>query len=439
MPNKNEILKNRDIYLKQLIAFQDTEPVKVITGIRRCGKSSLMKLMVRHLKESGVLDTQIIHINFESRDYSKMDSDNLYDFVKSKTLPDKRMYLLFDEIQRIENWEDTINAFRVDLDCDIYVTGSNACLLSSEYSTYLSGRYVEIKMLPLSFREFLDFHDYRLLPYLTPMGENRIRVQDDSGNVYDTRELFDAYMKYGGMPGIASVGWNQDVIFPLLDGVFSTVVIRDIMERELRRGQRQITDYVLLEKIVLFLADNIGNTTSLNTIGNTLVSERMLEKRNIKGKPAVNTISAYVGALIESYFFYEIKRFDIKGKEYLHTLGKYYIVDIGLRNYLLGYRDMDTGHVIENIVYFELLRRGFDVAVGKIGDKEVDFIATNADTKIYYQVTEEMSSEATRERELSPLRSIPDNYGKVVIVLNNFFTPTQDGIKIISLLDFLLS
>lgn len=439
MPNKNEILKNRDIYLKQLIAFQDTEPVKVITGIRRCGKSSLMKLMVRHLKESGVLDTQIIHINFESRDYSKMDSDNLYDFVKSKTLPDKRMYLLFDEIQRIENWEDTINAFRVDLDCDIYVTGSNACLLSSEYSTYLSGRYVEIKMLPLSFREFLDFHDYRLLPYLTPMGENRIRVQDDSGNVYDTRELFDAYMKYGGMPGIASAGWNQDIIFPLLDGVFSTVVIRDIMERELRRGQRQITDYVLLKKIVLFLADNIGNTTSLNTIGNTLVSERMLEKRNIKGKPAVNTISAYVGALIESYFFYEIKRFDIKGKEYLHTLGKYYIVDIGLRNYLLGYRDMDTGHVIENIVYFELLRRGFDVAVGKIGDKEVDFIAAKADTKIYYQVTEEMSSEATRERELSPLRSIPDNYGKVVIALNNFFTPTQDGIKIISLLDFLLS
>lgn len=439
MPNKNEILKNRDIYLKQLITFQDTEPVKVITGIRRCGKSSLMKLMVRHLKESGVLDAQIIHINFESHDYSKMNSDNLYDFVKSKTLPDKRMYLLFDEIQRVENWEDTINAFRVDLDCDIYITGSNACLLSSEYSTYLSGRYVEIKMLPLSFREFLDFHDYSLLPYLTPMGENRIRVQDDSGNVYDTRELFDAYMKYGGMPGIASAGWNQDIIFPLLDGVFSTVVIRDIMERELRRGNRQITDYVLLKKIVLFLADNIGNTTSLNTIGNTLVSERMLEKRNTKGKPAVNTISAYIRALIESYFFYEIKRFDIKGKDYLRTLGKYYIVDVGLRNYLLGYRDIDTGHVIENIVYFELLRRGFDVAVGKIGDKEVDFIATNADTKIYYQVTEEMSSEATRERELSPLRSIPDNYGKVVIVLNNFFTPTQDGIKIISLLDFLLS
>lgn len=439
MLRTNQPLKNRDLYLKQLIAFQDTEPVKVITGIRRCGKSSVMKLMIQHLKNSGMESSQILHMNFESHDYRKMDADSFYSYVRSKVLPDKRMYLFFDEVQRISNWEDTINAFRVDFDCDIYVTGSNAYLLSSEYSTYLSGRYIEIKMLPLSFQEFLDFHGYTVTAYQSPAGKTRKRVTSADGELYDIQDLFDAYMKYGGMPGIADVGLEQDKVLTLLDGIYSTVVVRDILERERRRGQRQITDAVLLRKIILFLADNIGNSTSLNSICNTLVSENMLENRSRQGKPAVNTISAYLGALLESYFFYEIKRFDIKGKDYLRTLGKYYIVDIGLRNYLLGYRDLDTGHAIENIVYFELLRRGYDVAIGKVDKKEVDFIATKADSKIYYQVTEEMSSEATRERELSPLRSIPDNYEKAVIVLDNHFRTTQDGIKIISLIDFLLA
>lgn len=439
MLRSNQPLKNRDLYLNQLIAFQDTEPVKVITGIRRCGKSSVMKLMIQHLKTCGKEDAQIIHMNFESFDYRKMDADAFYEYVRSKVLPDRRMYLFFDEVQRIANWEDTINAFRVDFDCDIYVTGSNAYLLSSEYSTYLSGRYVEIKMLPLSFREFIEFHGYTLTSYRSPAGAYRKRVQGTDGEVYELRDLFDAYMKYGGMPGLADVGLEQDKVLALLDGIYSTVVVRDILERERRRGQRQITDAELLRKIILFLADNIGNSTSLNSICNTLVSENMLENRSRQGKPAVNTISAYIGALLESYFFYEIKRFDIKGKDYLRTLGKYYIVDIGLRNYLLGYRDLDTGHAIENIVYFELLRRGYDVAIGKVDKKEVDFIATKADSKIYYQVTEEMSSEATRERELSPLRSIPDNYEKAVIVLDSHFRTTQDGIKIISLIDFLLA
>lgn len=439
MLRTNQPLKNRDLYLKQLIAFQDTEPVKVITGIRRCGKSSVMKLMIQHLKNSGIESSQILHMNFESHDYRKMDADGFYSYVRSKVLPDKRMYLFFDEVQRISNWEDTINAFRVDFDCDIYVTGSNAYLLSSEYSTYLSGRYIEIKMLPLSFREFLDFHGYTVTAYQSPAGETRKRVTSTDGELYDIQDLFDAYMKYGGMPGLADVGLEQDKVLTLLDGIYSTVVVRDILERERRRGQRQITDAELLRKIILFLADNIGNSTSLNSICNTLVSENMLENRSRQGKPAVNTISAYIGALLESYFFYEIKRFDIKGKDYLRTLGKYYIVDIGLRNYLLGYRDLDTGHAIENIVYFELLRRGYDVAIGKVDKKEVDFIATKADSKIYYQVTEEMSSEATRERELSPLRSIPDNYEKAVIVLDSHFRTTQDGIKIISLIDFLLA
>ena len=214
--------------------------------------------------------------------------------------------------------------------------------------------------------------------------------------------------------------------------------MRDILEREKRRGQRQITDPTLLSKIILFLADNIGSNTSFNTISNTLVSGKMLVDRSKQGKPANQTISAYVGALLESYMFYEIKRFDIKGKGELKTLGKYYIVDIGLRNYLLGYRDVDTGHVLENIVYFELLRRGYDVAIGKIDNKEIDFIATKDDEKIYYQVTEDMTSEKTRERELAPLKLVPDNYEKVVLVMRTDSTASVDGIKIKRVFDFLL-
>ena len=430
---KDRQLKARDIYLRQLLAFQDTEPVKVVTGIRRCGKSSLLKLMQRHLIEEGKLAEQIISMNFES-----MDVKTFYQYVKERILPEKKMYLFFDELQRLPKWEDAVNSFRVDFDCDIYITGSNAYLLSSEYSTYMGGRYVEIKMYPLSFREFLDFHGYALREHMASNGKLQKRIYDDDGEQVDPAELFEAYMHYGGMPGIADVGLDQERVLALLDGVYSTVVVRDILERERRRGQRQITDAELLRKIVLFLADNIGNNTSLNSISNTLVNENMLTNRPRQGKPATQTIAAYVAALKESYLFYDIKRFDVKGKEELRTLGKYYIVDIGLRNYLLGYRDIDTGHMIENIVYFELLRRGYDVAVGKVGTKEIEFIATKDSEKKYYQVTEEMYAESTRERELAPLQAIRDNYEKAVIALNVGTTASVDGIKIIRLLDFLL-
>jgi predicted AAA+ superfamily ATPase len=266
----------------------------------------------------------------------------------------------------------------------------------------------------------------------------RKRVYDANGESYDPQELLQAYMKFGGMPGIADVGLDTDKALTLLDGIYSTVVVRDILERERRRGQRQITDPDLLRKIIMFLADNIGNSTSITSIGNTLVDEKLLDMGKRKGKPAVQTIQAYVGALLESYVFYEIKRFDIKGRQYLRTLGKYYIVDIGLRNYLLGLRDMDMGHILENIVYFELLRQGYDVAIGKVGEKEVDFIATNAETKRYIQVTESMNAPSTRERELASLRNIRDNYEKIVIA-NECDNPiTQDGIKIVKLTDFLL-
>lgn len=431
-------LKNRDRYLKKLIGFQDTEPVKVITGIRRCGKSSLLKLMIRHLRETGIGQEQIVEMNFESHDFRRMTSDEVYHYVKNRAVPGKRMYLFFDELQRIDAWEDAVNSFRVDLDCDIYITGSNAYLLSSEYSTYLSGRCVEIKMLPLSFREFLDFHNFEVRETSSALGGTRRQVFDQSGERYDLREVFDAYLRFGGMPGIADVGLDQEKALSLLEGIYSTVVVRDILEREKRCGQRQITDSALLRKIVLFLADNIGSSVSVSSIGSTLMNEGLLEVGKRKGTPSAHTVQAYVGALLESYFFYEIKRFDIKGKEYLRTLGKYYIVDIGLRNYLLGFRNRDSGHAIENVVYFELLRRGYDVAIGKIDNQEVDFIATTADDKLYIQVTESMQSEDVRKRELSPLQKIRDNYEKIVLSLEPGLDTSYDGIKSLNLVDWLL-
>lgn len=431
-------LKKRDIYLNKLIGFQDTEPVKVITGIRRCGKSSLLKLMMQHLKNTGIRQEQIVEMNFEAFDFRNMSVDDVYNYVKERIISGKRMYLFFDELQRIEAWEEAVNAFRVEFDCDIYVTGSNAYLLPSEYSTYLSGRCVEIKMLPLSFREFLYFHGFEVRKVKSALGGLRKQVFDKSGAVYTLREAFDVYMRFGGMPGIADVGLDQEKALSFLDGIYSTVVVRDIIEREKRRGQRQITDAVLLRKIILFLADNIGSSVSITSIGNTLVNEGLLAYGKRQGAPSTHTVQAYVNTLLESYFFYEIKRFDIKGKANLRTLGKYYIVDIGLRNYLLGFRNRDSGHVIENVVYFELLRRGYDVAIGKIGNAEVDFIATKADDKKYIQVTESMLGEDVRKRELAPLQAIQDNYEKIVLSLEPGLDNTYDGIKSENLMEWLL-
>lgn len=431
-------LKRRDLYMNKIIAFQDTEMVKVITGIRRCGKSSLMKLMAAHLRESGIAEGQIVEMNFESMSFSEMDARSFYDYVKERVVPGKRTYLFFDEVQKVHGWEDAVNSFRIDFDCDIYITGSNAHLLSSELSTYLSGRYIEIKVLPLSFKEFLDFHGYEVSERKSPAGGIRKRISDADGEIYEARELFDAYVRFGGMPMLADVGLETERAMAILDGVYSAVVVRDILEREKRKGRRTIADPILLRKIIMFLADNIGNNVSATSVGNTLVNEGLLESRDRRAKPAVQTIQTYIQALTEAYVFYEIKRFDIKGKEYLRTLGKYYIVDIGLRNYLLGFRDGDSGHILENIVYFELLRRGYDVAIGKIDNQEVDFIATKADEKKYIQVTESMNAPETKERELAPLRKIRDSYEKIVIALECDLTQTQDGIKIVRALDYLL-
>ena len=402
-------LKKRDLYLNKIIAFQDTEPVKVVTGIRRCGKSSLLKLMTLHLKETGITNDQILEMNFESYAYKNMTSDSFYEYVKQHIVPNKRMYFFFDEVQRVPDWEDAVNSFRVDFNCDIYVT------------------------------EFLTFHDFEIRETKSALGGTRKQAYDKMGEHYELREVFDAYMRFGGMPGIADIGLDQEKALVLLDGIYSTVIMRDILERENRRGQKRVTDPILLKKITMFLADNIGNNISISSIGNTLVNEGLLEDKNRKGTPSAHTVQTYINALLESYFFYDIKRFDIKGKEFLRTLGKYYIVDIGLRNYLLGFRDRDSGHAIENVVYFELLRRGYDVSIGKIDNLEVDFIATKADDKLYVQVTESMTSEDVRNRELAPLQKINDNYEKIVLSLNTGMDSSYEGIKSINLLDWLIS
>lgn len=431
-------LRKRDLYLNKLVAFRDTEPVKVITGIRRCGKSSLLKLMAAHLRETGVSAEQILEMNFESFAYRTMTAEAFYQYVKERVIPEKRMYFFFDELQRMEGWEDAVNAFRVDFDCDIYVTGSNAYLLSSEYSTYLAGRCVEIRMLPLSFAEFLEFHGFAIKETASALGGTRRAAFTADGERYELRDVFDAYLRFGGMPGIADVGLDQEKALALLEGIYSTVVMRDILEREKRRGVRQLTDADLLVKIIRFLADNIGSSISLSSIGNTLSSEGLLEEGKRRGKPSTHTVQAYVNALLEAYFFYDIKRFDIKGREFLRTLGKYYVVDIGLRNYLLGFRDRDRGHVLENVVYLELLRRGYDVAVGKVGDGEVDFIAVKAEEKLYIQVTESMMSEDVRARELAPLRKIKDNYEKLVLSLDTGLDASYEGIRSMNVIHWLL-
>lgn len=423
----------RDSYLKKLIAFQDTELIKVITGIRRCGKSSLLELMREHLKKQGVSQKQIISINFESMAFSEMTVNELYKSVSEKVIKGKKMYLFFDEVQLMKDWQKAINSFRVDFDCDIYITGSNAYLLSSELSTYLSGRYVEIKVLPLSFAEFITFQGYTISERKLPDGSTKKVLYDKEQEQADLRDMFDMYIKYGGMPSIADVGLDEEKVAAVLDGIYSAVIVRDILERGKRKNTRNVNDPLLLRKLMMFLADNIGNNTSANSITNTLINEKLID-----AKPAVQTVSAYIDALTESFVFYEIQRFDIKGKEYLRTLGKYYIVDMGLRNYLLGYKSGDSGHILENIVYFELLRRGYSVSVGKIDNKEIDFIATKTNEKKYIQVTESMVSPETKERELTPLKMVQDNYEKLVITMDKPLTTDEDGIKIVNALEWLV-
>lgn len=406
-------LISRPEYLNQLIQNKDVDLVKIVTGIRRCGKSCLLDLFHQYLSDHGVADSNIIHINLESLRYRNL-SDYLafYDYV-SEQIPGKgKTYLIFDELQTVEHWEKAIESFRLDFDVDIYITGSNAYLLSTEFSTLLSGRYVEIRMLPLSFREFLNFYQF-----------------DVSVTV---EEKFQRYLQFGGMPVLREYRFNEARSNQALEGIYSTVVLRDILQRNNQ------ADQAMLQKIVLFLCSNIGSITSPNNIGNVLSEQGDIQNekgRNVAGK----TVDKYISMLRSAYIFYSVGRYDVKGKQLLKTLGKNYIIDLGFRNMLLGYRDADRGHIIENIVFLELLRRDYRVYIGKVGEAEIDFVAEKPDDKLYIQVTESMQSPQTRERELRPLRMIPDNYEKIVLSMDRSYIKSYDGIKSVYLIDWLLS
>lgn len=400
--------------MEALTEFRDKNIIKIVTGIRRCGKSTLLKLFAQQLRRDGVRDEHIIEMNFESIRFKEItDYLALYNDVKAKMPAEGKTYLIFDEIQMVENWQKAIDSFQVDFDVDIYITGSNAYLLSGELSTLLSGRYVEIKMLPLSFKEFLDFY----------------RFEKNETN----DEKFQFYLKFGGMPAIHELNFNERRVNEMLEGIYTTVIVKDILDRN------KVTDQMMLQKIVAFLSDNIGSITSPNSIGKTLASQGDIDEGKNRKNPASKTVENYIGMLLNSFIFYGANRYDIKGKQLLKTLGKYYIVDLGLRNMLLGYRDADRGHILENVVYFELLRRGYRVTIGKVGEKEVDFVAERPNDKKYIQVTETMLGEETRRRELSPLKSIADNYEKIILSMDRSYIESYEGIKVLNLIDFLLS
>lgn len=396
---------NREIYINKLLAYKDTEFIKVITGIRRCGKSSLLKMLIEKILEDDK-KANVIYMNFESFEYDDIvNYKDMYNKISKQIKKTRKNYILLDEIQRVEGWEKAVNAMTVDFNSDIYITGSNAYLLSSELSTYLSGRYVEIKVLPLSFKEYLDF-----------------TVLEQGKTLEDK---FIEYIKFGGMPGIVTIKNEENLYENVIKGIYNTVFMKDVIERN------KLVDATLLEKILKFLMSNIGSLISSKKIADFLTSQGT--------KITHNTVLNYLQMLENAYIIYKVPRYDIKGKEILKTLEKYYIVDTGIRNVTLGFRDSDFGHIIENIVYFELIRRGYDVTIGKNNSLEIDFIATNSNDKKYYQVTYTMLDDNVRKREIGVLKNIKDNYEKTVITMDKIYNNTsEEGIKIKYLIDFLL-
>ncbi len=399
-------MKNRELYLNQLIQFRDKKLIKVITGLRRSGKSTLLSLFENHLITSGVDRKQIIRMNFESFEFDEITSyKELHAYIKEHIIDKtKKHYILLDEVQQVSSWERVINSFLVDANVDIYITGSNAYLLSSELSTLLSGRYVEIKMQPLSFKEYLGFLE--------------------SDKEMSLQEKFNQYLEYGGLPNVVELLDHPDTIGPFLEGIYNTVLMKDVIERN------GVRDAALLESILKFIAANIGCIVSTKKISDYLTSSGR--------KTTSDTIDNYLKMLENAFIIYKANRYDLKGKMFLKTLEKYYIVDIGIRNRLTGLRNTDYGHVLENIVYFELLRRGYEVTIGKLGSLEVDFVASKTNEKIYYQVSATIMDEKTRVRELRPLESISDNYPKYILTMDQTVFDDYSGIRVKNIIDFLL-
>lgn len=403
----NDLL-SRPEYLEQLLSFKDKQLIKVVTGIRRCGKSTLFLLYQNYLREEGVEDEQIICMNLENPDYHWIkDYMQLYQYMNDKLQKDRMNYLFIDEVQNVPEFQKAVDGLFVKKNCDVYITGSNAYLLSGELATLLSGRYVEIKMLPLSFKE-----------YISALGEQT-----------DLILKYNSYLTNSSFPYTLELTKRKDIEV-YLGGIYDSIVLKDIVAR------KKISDVGMLESVIRYMFDNIGNLCSSTKIANTMISAG----RRI----SVHTVENYLSALTESFILYKVGRFDVKGKQHLATGSKYYLSDIGLRYYLLGSKKADDGHILENIVYLELLRRGYEIHIGKVGSLEVDFVAVNDEGEEYYQVAYTVRGEAgpdgrtTLERELSPLEAISDHNPKYLLTMD--FTPytSHNGIKQINVLDWLL-
>lgn len=401
----------RKEYLEHLIQWKDEQVIKVVTGIRRCGKSTLLLQYQEWLKASGVSDEQIVTINFEELEYEELqDYKKLYAYLKNRLCKGKMTYIFLDEIQKVSAFEKVVDSLYVKPQVDLYVTGSNAYMLSGDLATLLTGRYVEIKMLPLSFYEFLE---------VTGSGQE---------------QGLSEYMRDGGLPYVAVMDRTPEKVDTYLEGIYNTVIVKDIEDRQARKesdsDKRKINDILLLKTIAKYLASIVGNPVSIRSITDYFISNGR--------KISPNTVSDYVEALTESFIFYPAERFDIIGKQLLKANRKMYIVDLGLRNHILPRRQYDFGFSLENIVYFELLRRGYRVMIGKVGSTEVDFVAEKQGTYTYFQVTADMTAQETFEREMKPLRRIRDNYEKIVLTGDRLTLGNYDGIKVKYLPDWLL-
>lgn len=393
----------RKEYLDFLTRSKDKQIIKVISGIRRCGKSTLLELYRERLLAEGVDESQFISINFEDMDYEELqDYHKLYRYIKERLLPDRMNYIFLDEIQHVPNFEKAVDSLFIRKNTDIYITGSNAYFMSGELATLLSGRYIELRMLPLSFAE-----------YCIGNTEN-----------ISYKDKYRSYIESSSFPYVLNYGGSEKEIRDYLSGIYNTVLLKDVVARY------KISDIMMLESVVRFIFDNIGSRLSTTRIANTMTSDG----RKIDQK----TIEKYIKALLDSMMIYQAKRYNIKGRQYLKTLEKYYVVDIGLRYMLLGKRSTDVGHILENIVYLELIRRGYDVYIGQVVDEEVDFVAMDSDGIKYFQVAASVRDEKTLERELSSLKKIRDNYPKYVLTLDDDPDADYDGIRRISAIDWLL-
>ncbi len=394
----------REQYLNQLIRSKDLNLIKVITGVRRSGKSTLLLQYKEYLLSQKIKEKNIIYMNFESADwYNIKNYEDLYKYIK-ENITDGKTYILLDEVQNVEKWEKAVNSMLVDMDCDIYITGSNAYLLSSELTTLLAGRILTIKMYPFSFKEFLQVYPFK---------------EDE-----DKYEKFDKYLKYGGMPMIANMNDNEELIIGYLNDIKEVVLKKDVINRN------KIKDVVFLDNLIKYMSSCIGNLTTPNSI-----SEFM--KKN--GSSITNeTVDTYLNMIENAYFIYRVPRFELKGKQLLKTQGKYYFVDNGLKNVINGMSSYDTGSSYENLVYIELLRRGYEVYVGKYNDIEIDFIAIKPNETVYYQVTRSILDEKVEEREKRSLLAIKDNYKKVILTMDRVKNKQLDGIEVVNIIDFLL-